>query len=263
MVQFKEQFITPEMAKQFLSNNTGNRQVKLNVVEKYANDIKYDRWKANTGETIKISEKGRILDGQHRLHAIIKADQGLNFHLATGLDDSVFDVIDTGSNRTGTDVFTINGTLNASVLPSIIQNYMTVKTSKVRLKTNVLTNQMVLDIYNENPEEWQNVVRISKNWYLSFSKILSRSIIGGLYENFKQKAGEEVAKDFFNQLCIGKEFTNETIVWLRKRLTEDKISNLKLPIAVKYELIIKTWNMFRKHKQTKTLRITNEIEKIL
>lgn len=263
MVQFKEQFITPEMAKQFLANNTGNRQVKLNVVEKYANDIKYDRWKANTGETIKISDKGRILDGQHRLHAIIKADIGLNFHLATGLCDSVFDVIDTGANRTGKDVFTINNTINASVLPSIIQSYKTVKLCKIKFKQSTLTNQMILDVYNENPEEWQNIVRLSKNWYNAFSKILNRSIIGGLYKNFEEKAGEEVAKDFFNQLCIGKEFTNETIVWLRKRLTEDKISNLKLPIAVKYELIIKTWNMFRKHKQTKTLRITNEIEKIL
>ena len=80
---------------------------------------------------------------------------------------------------------------------------------------------------------------------------------------FLEKAGEEITEDFFNQLCIGKEINSETIFWLRKRLTEDRLSTLKLPKSVKIELMIKTWNAFRKYKNLKSLRITGEMEKIL
>ena len=41
---------------------------------------------------IKISKSGTILDGQHRLMAIIKANKGIWLHLATELDESIFDV---------------------------------------------------------------------------------------------------------------------------------------------------------------------------
>lgn len=263
MVQFKEQFITPELAKDLLVSNTDNRPIKLKIVDRYANDIKYDRWKENTGETIKISESGRILDGQHRLHAIIKAGTGVKFHLATGLNDSVFDVIDTGNNRSNSDIFHISGALNATALSGVIQAYMAIKLSKIKIKQSSLTNKMVLDIYNESPEEWQNIVRKSKNWYNAFSRILSRSVIAGLYKNFVEKSDEETANDFFNQLCLGKEYTNETIILLRKKLTDDRISNVKLPISAKYELIIKTWNLFRKNKTVARLVVKNEIEKIL
>lgn len=263
MIRFKEQFITPEMAKDFLLSNTHNRLVNLKLVDRYSDDIRFDRWKSNTGETIKVAESGRILDGQHRLHAIIKAEKGINIHLATGLNDEVFDVIDTGKNRSGVDVFTINGTANASIMPSIIQSYINVKKSRIKLNTKGLTNNMVLDLYNENPELWQQIARKSKNFYLQFNKILNRSIIGGLYKNFLEVSSEEITNDFFTQLCIGKEFTNQTIFWLRNRLIEDRISSLKIPTAVKYELLIKSWNNFRKFKQTKSLRITGEIEKIL
>lgn len=263
MIEFKEQFITPEIAREMLENNEGNRSVKLPVVLRYSKDILHDRWKPNTGEAIKLSESGRVLDGQHRLFAIIKADKGILVHVCSGIKDEVFTVIDTGVNRNAKDVFSINGTLNASVIPSMITTYNSIKNGSVKGNQLVMTNQMILDAYEKSPEEWQFIAKKSMAYYHQFSKILHKSNIGGFFKIFAEKSSNEITIDFFNQLCVGKEISCETILWLRKRLTEDRISNLKLPKQAKFELIIKTWNSFRRYKNLKSLRITGEIEKIL
>lgn len=197
------------------------------------------------------------------MHAIIKANTELTLFLATGLEEDIFTVLDTGVTRGSKDTLFIAGVINATVLPSIIQSWYNVKTKRLKSKSYTLRNQEVLDIYNENSEMWQDIVRKSKNYYNYFSKTLNRSVIGALYKSFGDVAGYDVADDFFTQLCIGKEFSNESIFLLRKKLLEDRIKNVKLPTPTKYGLIIKTWNAYRKGVQWKTLRITPEIENII
>ncbi|MBX3482399.1 hypothetical protein [Phenylobacterium sp.] len=54
--------ITPEIAERLLQANSLNRRISGPVVERYARDMKAGRWKLN-GQTIKISARGRLLDG--------------------------------------------------------------------------------------------------------------------------------------------------------------------------------------------------------
>ena len=121
MIQFEKELITPSKAKTYLEANTNNRNVKDRHVLKLSNEMKSGRWKQDTAETIKISKTGRILDGQHRLMAVIQSGVSIYFHVAKGLNEEVFDVIDTGSNRSAADVFKINHAKYESILPSIIQ----------------------------------------------------------------------------------------------------------------------------------------------
>jgi hypothetical protein len=80
----------------------------MQVVNRYAQDILAGRWKEDTGEVIKVSKSGIVLDGQHRLYAIVKANTPIFLHIAYGIDDSVSDVLDTGSVRSASDVFKLN-----------------------------------------------------------------------------------------------------------------------------------------------------------
>ena len=63
--------ITPGDAEQMLESNEANRNMRARVVSAYARDMETDRWLV-TGETIKIGRHGELLDGQHRLQAIIQ-----------------------------------------------------------------------------------------------------------------------------------------------------------------------------------------------
>lgn len=62
-----------------------------------------------TGDTIKFSKSGVLLDGQHRLQAAVRQKRALLTHVVFGLDDSVFDVLDQGKKRTPSDVLALCG----------------------------------------------------------------------------------------------------------------------------------------------------------
>ena len=65
--------ITPQLAKDILANNNLNRNINATIVGHYADAISRGQWELN-GEAIKIAHDGRLLDGQHRLMAVIKSD---------------------------------------------------------------------------------------------------------------------------------------------------------------------------------------------
>ena len=127
-----KKLITPSYAKQLLESNTKNRSVNEIIVNRYAKDIMEGNWKEDTGEAIKISKTNVVLDGQHRLYAIVKANTSAYLHIITDLDDSVFDVLDTGKPRSAVDVFKIQGIKHENTIPSIIIRYKTLKKGRVK-----------------------------------------------------------------------------------------------------------------------------------
>jgi hypothetical protein len=255
MVQFQKQLITPTVAKQYLEANISNRRVKIPVVMQYANDMLNGRWKEDTAETIKISKTGIVLDGQHRLMAIVKSGVSVFFTVAINLDDSVFDVIDTGSSRNASDTFKVKGIKQESSIPSTISfyNLLSKNMKQGARKNNKSTNAMLLEQYYEDEMFWQNVARQSHAWYLSFAKIIAPSFIGGFYAFFL-KLNEDKAHEFMTQLTTGIDIKNNTISLLRNKLMQDKMSLRKMPITLKTAFMIKTWNVFIKNETHKILR---------
>lgn len=111
--------ITPEAAQRLLRENSHNRPLNSRRVRRLATIIREGRWRLN-GDTLKVDKKSRLLDGQHRLHAVIQADRPIQTLLVTGLDPAVFDTIDQGKARTGGDIFHICGVRNPSVVSSAL-----------------------------------------------------------------------------------------------------------------------------------------------
>jgi hypothetical protein len=115
--------ITPEYALELLSNNTGNRRVKEQVVARYVKDMLAGTWKEDTGELIKIAKDGTILDGQHRLLAIVKSGVEISLHVATGLSNEIFSVIDTGASRNASDTLFVSSIENSTIISRSINFY--------------------------------------------------------------------------------------------------------------------------------------------
>jgi hypothetical protein len=106
---------TPALAEAILNNNRLNRPLREGRVEKYARDMAAGRWRMNA-ETIKLTREGDLLDGQHRMFAVIEAvnlmPKGkslppIPMMVVEGLDAEVMPTIDTGAARTFADVLTI------------------------------------------------------------------------------------------------------------------------------------------------------------
>ncbi|WP_372938909.1 hypothetical protein, partial [Seonamhaeicola sp.] len=81
----------------------------------------------------------------------------------------------------------------------------------------------------------------------------------GLYALFCDR-NEAYAEDFMNQLCTGQYLTNVTISLLRQKLMQDKMTQKRLPLNIRYSLILKTWNFYRKKKEVKLLKFDLSVE---
>lgn len=218
-----------------------------------------NKWKQDTGEVIKISKSGVVLDGQHRLTALIKANVSLFFHIAYDIDDSVYTVLDSGSLRSSADSFKIECIKNSNIIPSIISIHDQLSKNRLYLKKKDLCTDSLLEIYYLRQRFWDDTANKTINWYNNFSKILSPSTIGGIYSRIYD-IDQDKAVLFMNQLCTGSEITNNTIVLLRQKLISDRLSQKKLSLDNKIALIIKTWIFYRDNKEPKLLKFDSNVE---
>lgn len=94
----KVETITPEMAKRYLEHNSSfNRGVSPNKVNIYAKDMRDGAWQLN-GEGIMFNDRGILINGQHRLSAIVKADVPVKMLVIRGVSNMV-DLFDRGNAR--------------------------------------------------------------------------------------------------------------------------------------------------------------------
>lgn len=99
--------ITPALAAQYLDENiSNNRSVSDRHVAALARDMTNNRWSQN-GETIKFSQTGELMDGQHRLWACITADRPFTTAVVRGVTS--LDDVDRARPRSMAHVLEVNG----------------------------------------------------------------------------------------------------------------------------------------------------------
>lgn len=250
------ELITPDRASELLMLNTENRAVRDMLVARYANDILNGYWNNDTGETIKINKDNKLVDGQHRLHAVIKAGRSMYLDIAYDVSNHAFQVIDSGLRRQPKDVLHIIGASNSTRLAAMITKYYFLKkghSSKGQTKT-AITHSQVLEMYNANPDILDDTVMQAANWYNGCNQILPPATIGAYYLVFRD-INEEDAYNFWNELCSRAGGKSDAISLLKDKLIQDKISNRKMLPGYKHALIIKAWNYYRQNVRVKSLRI--------
>lgn len=100
--------ITPERAQEYLKKNKGNRHLAPATVDDYAQQMSSGRWLL-TPEPIELAPNGAIINGQHRLHAVVKSGVPVRFTVARNVDPKVFAVIDQGRKRNAADLYVLMG----------------------------------------------------------------------------------------------------------------------------------------------------------
>ena len=114
--------ITPNRARELIgaAADQPQRHVSYTRVERFAHAIRAGQWMV-THQAIAIDKDGVVFDGQHRLHAIIKADMPVEATIAYDADPGTFAVIDTGAARNAGNTLTIAGYTNAGQTAAIVR----------------------------------------------------------------------------------------------------------------------------------------------
>jgi hypothetical protein len=155
-MQIKQVSMTPDWALQILEQNTHNRSSRPTLVAQIANDICAGRWLL-TPQTCSIATDGTLLDGQHRLMAIVKSGQTVPLMLATECPPEVFTAIDTGVSRTAGDLLRIEGIANYNNIAALIKAVTLYRNTPHVVWTSScypISKQAILDIYKSDPSGW-------------------------------------------------------------------------------------------------------------
>lgn len=256
--------ITPELAKSYLERNIKNRVLTKSQVDYFAKQMKNGQWML-TGQGISFDINGNLIDGQHRLSAIIKANTSIKMLVIFGLNPNSFKVYDTGRKRNGGDSLSILGVENSRNISSMISQYHSLKSnwqtgerSQVEQK---LTNTDIVNYYYECPSFWDKIHKESYRCYCKL-RILKCSVIGSVAAYLIKDKGHsfDYVIDFFKMIVGINQPTNITIELFRNSLLKSLLSKNKTTASYKRALLIKTWNAYLNNKQMKCLKFNPEID---
>jgi len=248
--------ISPHIASDMLAKNTANRPLNSRRASKLAEAIKRGEWEIN-GDTIRISKRGVLLDGQHRLTAIKESGVTVQTLVVFNLDDDVFHTIDTGGTaRTTSDILAISGEKHYTLLAS------SARISYLRFITgnpfsSVLSIQPTVSQIEEfilkNPLLKDSVSHISASKWIK--KNIEPSTAAMCHFVFTAKNKDDSIQ-FFDAIESGIGLhSGSPILLLRDRLMESKGSTGSLKKSYKAALMFKAFKQFCKNEKIKTLRV--------
>lgn len=247
-----EELITPEKAREYLGHNLRNRNVRRADVKAYADDMASGNWRY-VGDPIKFSKQGRLIDGQHRLIALVDAGVTLKFAVMRGLDLEDQLVLDTGIRRTFGDHLKFLGETNASWYASIIRAVTVWNTEgHVRGRDRVPFSRLE-ETYEKYPElkDSLSVVRFANE------TVRTGFVAGGLVWWLLHQRDAAECGEFFYLLSTGEGLgKGHPIYALRRILLADVRkgrTRQSLPAQNIAALMIKAWNKWKLGEQIEVL----------
>ena len=118
--------IDPDKASAWLTNNVRNRALRDDTVKSYARDMIAGQWIA-THQGIAFNDRDELIDGQHRLEAIVLAKVTIRMMVTFGLPSKIsgremttMDCVDRGATRSVADQLVVqHGFKNGSITSAI------------------------------------------------------------------------------------------------------------------------------------------------
>lgn len=254
MPEYKVRDVTPTLAARWLKANTHNRNIRQRLVDAFARDMENGNWVEN-GESIKFDDAGNLLDGQHRLLAVVKSGATVRMMVVTGLEQVVQETVDTGASRNFSDLLSLRGETDASTLAAITRRVNLWDSGAYDTRQSIRpTNSELLSTLDKNSELLTEAVHVARRVRNKMS--IPASIIGLAYTIFTD-IDEEDAADFFEKLSLGDDLNvHHPVLVLRKTINDYNRPKSRQRMREEYVLaiIIKTWNAYRDGRLVTTVR---------
>lgn len=258
--------ITPAKAKEYLDKSGGNRNISKPVVESYAASMRAGKWLLN-GEAITFDIDGVLLNGHHRLHAVILAQVPIKTFVTRGVEHECFTTYDCGRHRTVGQLIGMQGIKNYNIVASavslasrLVNGYRVSEGSGA--KDMRKSNSDMIDFFNHDRDFFVEIGQIVRS-VTSNVRIIEGSIIGGSIYYLVRIGGYDLDYiiNFFRQLCSLDSSENKSIDLFRKRLIQNSASSTsKMPRQLVFALLVKTWNAYVTNRTIKLLWWRSEDE---
>lgn len=254
-LQAEIMMITPEIAEQFLAKNTHNRNPKATNLKKVMRALTNGEWKLN-GEAIKIAHDGTVLDGQHRLIAVVQTGIPMTTLVIRGLEHDTQETMDGGSPRSASDALRLRGESNAITLASVAKKIRVANTYGIKAAASnsyVITTPEILRAV----DEIEGLREIAKDaGRVATHTGMSASLAGLLMYCFSQIDADD-SEYFFDRLATGELLAQgDPIYQLRKVLADIKGVRGQKSMTFVAAVSIKAWNKYRAGESVSVLKFT-------
>lgn len=242
--------ITPEVAKQYLNNNINNRRISIPHVNKLCNSLLTGRWKLNP-TPITFDKNGILLDGQHRLTAIIKANKAAECLVSRGWEPSTTNVIDYDSRkRSVNDVLASHDVPNAPNVASFITGLGTILYGK----TPTIRQEEIYDLYEklnvDNRVQYEILyfVRLCRDGLVPYASILPAYTYILKFCGYDSNIIDETNNKIFGGFDITSK--HDRIYKLRTTWHNEKIKRMRRGAGNQYRQIDFIYSIFNYYKST-------------
>lgn len=247
--------VGPIKARKYLDRNVRNRPLKPSVVARYAHEMKNGRWVMN-GDTVKFDPEGNLLDGQHRLEAIIVSASTQLLGVARNVPATAFATLDQGRKRSPGDHLALIGESDSNHLAVAV----------AYLARYDRGDQWATRGPEKSVSGPEIVMTLAENQGLrnSLSVVHGTHIVGsrGMFafvHYVAAKQDKEKADTFIHGLAHGDGLEDTDAVWrLRELLIRNRLGKTKLTSQDVLRYVIIAWNKHRLGEPCRSLRLTND-----
>jgi hypothetical protein len=247
--------LIPARATELLEHNTINRPIGDQHVKRIASQIIDGKWMFN-GDTIKISDDGEVVDGQHRLWACIESKKPIETVIVYGVPREAFATVDTlRKPRSGADILALNGAaryrnIAASALQWLIR-WQSGHITEWRDPKYRVENSDIEAFFRSHPGIVRAVERA-----VQIRSIGNPSIIGFFYYLLSNKA-PDLAERMANTLSDPSSVSvNDPYFRLRAYFTGDHHKRKEPLMSI--ALMVKSTNAAKVGRGVSTLKWTNQ-----
>lgn len=245
--------ITPKIAAEMLQKNNRNRLLNRRHVSTLADTMSEGRWTINC-DAIRFDWNGNLIDGQHRLEAVIRSGVTIESLVVHGLDPKAFNTIDSCRRRSVADTFAVGGDVNAVKLASaarIVYDYFHSTPYANYRFTNIDAEQTLAD----HPGLRESVSRC-----LHTGGVIPNSIVSACHYLFAM-ADKDRANEFVERLISGAGLNDgDPILLLRNKLIANRAAKAKLSNKYIMAVTIKTWHYFIRGESMRYIKWDEERE---
>lgn len=251
--------VYPETAQDWLDNhNNRNRKVRQPVVDRYAHDMIEGNWHYN-GEPIQFDTNFNLMNGQHRLRAIVKSGKAQSILVITGLDPAAHTTMDNGARRLPGDVLTISGYAEGRTLAAVANFALTLEVLPPNATLRVNRNRTTADIEArvEGDAHLQHVVEKVIPEMAPPKSLMTRAVAAYAYYALSKVSELDAAKFFEGLLTLANLPQGSPIIALHRRLTAHTAEHVPGQNgafrAIAY--IIHAWNAWRAGEERQMIKL--------
>lgn len=246
--------ITPKVAAEYLRTNNMNRPLQVGAVETYAKAMQRNEWMLN-GEAIQFDTEGNLVNGQHRLNAVVLSGRSVPFLVVRGVEKECFKTFDGGKKRTASDVLSIKGEQNTANLASGARAYIIYVDGPSR-NSRAISASLIEKVVSEHPD-----LRHWTRRYASGSKSALRrmtSSLIGFLTIASERHGIEKIDLFVDKLESGANLAEDDPAFVLRERLLNQTGSKRLSKQTADAYIVKAINAYLTKKPIKILRYTED-----